>query len=484
MKIVVGMDFSAAATAASLAAAELARLLGDTVLLVNVVQAPVERHPELRVPDYGVLESAVGRATEKELGRFVAGLRERGIDVEGRVLAGTTHHVLAAVAAAERARLLVLGNSRRHALRRVFVGSVAERAILEAPCATLLVPEDAAPFDRWAARAGVQGQESGGQKPLRVVVGIDDDGSADALLSWVRRLREVAPCAVTLDHAYWPPGEYRRLGLTGQRDFFGDDPEVVSVLERQLAPLAARAGGAGTTTLKVHAAWGHVGDALAMEAEAKRADLLVVGTHQRHGWQRVKAGSSAIGAVRAASTAILCVPASARAAGAPVAGDESPSPARPEHLLVATDLSPAGNAAIPHAYALLGSGGGGRVELCHVHERHLAVPAYVYDDPARALPAGTRAELEECLRALVPAWSHENGITTNVTVVDGGIAWEAIVQAARRLGADTIVLASHGRSGLARALLGSVAEAVVRHADRPVWVVRAAAGRDGPGGPA
>jgi nucleotide-binding universal stress UspA family protein len=481
VKIVVGMDFSAAATAASLAAAELARLLGDTVLLVNVVQAPVERRPELRVPDYGVLESVVGHATEDQLGRFVGGLRERGLEVEGRILTGTTPHVLAAVAATEQARLLVLGNSKRHPLRRAFVGSVAERAVLEAPCATLLVPEDAAPFDRWAASGGARGQGGGGQRPLRVVVGIDDDGSADALLSWVRRLREVAPCAVTLDHAYWPPGEYRRLGLTGPRDFFADDPEVVSVLERELGPLAARADGAGTTRLRVHAAWGPVGDALALEAEAERADLLVVGTHQRHGWQRVKAGSSAIGAVRAASTAILCVPATAPA---PVAGDRQRPPARPAHLLVATDLSPAGNAAIPYAYALLGSGGGGRVELCHVHERHLAEPAYAYDDPAQALPAKTRAELEERLRALVPAWSHEGGITTNVTVIDGGIAREAIVQAARRLGADTIVLASHGRSGLARALLGSVAEAVVRHADRPVWVVRAAAGRDSPAGPA
>jgi nucleotide-binding universal stress UspA family protein len=59
-----------------------------------------------------------------------------------------------------------------------------------------------------------------------------------------------------------------------------------------------------------------------------------------------------------------------------------------------------------------------------------------------------------------------------VTVVDGGAAKEAIVQAARRLGADTIVVGSHGRTGAARAVLGSVAEAVVRHADRPVYVVR------------
>jgi nucleotide-binding universal stress UspA family protein len=44
---------------------------------------------------------------------------------------------------------------------------------------------------------------------------------------------------------------------------------------------------------------------------------------------------------------------------------------------------------------------------------------------------------------------------------------------AERLNVDAITLASHGRGGVARALLGSVADAVVRHAKRPVLVVRA-----------
>jgi nucleotide-binding universal stress UspA family protein len=49
---------------------------------------------------------------------------------------------------------------------------------------------------------------------------------------------------------------------------------------------------------------------------------------------------------------------------------------------------------------------------------------------------------------------------------------KALVEAAERLGVDAIVMASHGRSGLARTLLGSVSEAVLRHAHEPVVVVR------------
>ena len=57
-------------------------------------------------------------------------------------------------------------------------------------------------------------------------------------------------------------------------------------------------------------------------------------------------------------------------------------------------------------------------------------------------------------------------------MIDGGKAAETIVQAAERLKVDAISLASHGRGGLARAVLGSVAEAVVHHSARPVLVVR------------
>jgi nucleotide-binding universal stress UspA family protein len=48
----------------------------------------------------------------------------------------------------------------------------------------------------------------------------------------------------------------------------------------------------------------------------------------------------------------------------------------------------------------------------------------------------------------------------------------AIHETAERLGADVICLASHGRSGIARAALGSVAEEVMRNSRRPVLVVR------------
>jgi nucleotide-binding universal stress UspA family protein len=57
-------------------------------------------------------------------------------------------------------------------------------------------------------------------------------------------------------------------------------------------------------------------------------------------------------------------------------------------------------------------------------------------------------------------------------VVDGGPAWQMILHEATRLRADLILMQTHGRKGLGRAVVGSVTEEVLRHASIPVLVVR------------
>ncbi|HYL27153.1 MAG TPA: universal stress protein, partial [Candidatus Nitrosotalea sp.] len=53
-----------------------------------------------------------------------------------------------------------------------------------------------------------------------------------------------------------------------------------------------------------------------------------------------------------------------------------------------------------------------------------------------------------------------------------GRPWEAIHEAAREVGADLIVMGTHGRKGFAHFLMGSVAEVVLRESQRPVLIVR------------
>jgi len=140
------------------------------------------------------------------------------------------------------------------------------------------------------------------------------------------------------------------------------------------------------------------------------------------------------------------------------------------HVLVTTDFSPVGNAAIPYAYSL--ARGGGQVELCHVYERELPNPVYAYARDDVKLAREHRVVLEERLRGLIPAGAAGAGVDTRVVVIDGGKPADGILHAAERLGVDAICIASHGRTGTHRVRLGSVAEEVLRHGHTPVFVVR------------
>ena len=420
---------------------------------MRVIEPPVEVYPELRVPETGAFEAALRQSNENLMEKATADLREEGVMVDGRVISGSPSKELAALAADQSTRLIVMGTRGHSALASLLMGSVAERTMLAASCPVLLVPEKQALFEGWSR-----------DRPLRLLVGFDLDPAGDAVLDCLAELRGAGSCDVTLVHTYWPPAEYARLGLRGSTDLLATDPEVAAVLEREIRARVALRGIPDDTTLRIEATWGPVHDALALDAAEDRADVLVVGTRQPHGWDRLKGGSAAIGTLRRARTAVLCVP--ARAAAVPQRTAIPPL----RTILVATDFSDLANAAVPYAYSLL-RGNGGTVDLCHVYEHHLLTPVYAYDKQQELSPKETTA-LEARLRSLVPPEADGLGIATRVTVVDGGSAAKAILQTAQLLGADAITLASHGRSGPARTAMGSVAEAVLRDSPKPVFVVR------------
>ena len=94
--------------------------------------------------------------------------------------------------------------------------------------------------------------------------------------------------------------------------------------------------------------------------------------------------------------------------------------------------------------------------------------------PSDTTPAVERmlADAEGYLRAVAATPLFE-GLQV-FTTVRSGEAPQEIVAAARELKADVIAMTTHGRTGLKRLLFGSVAEVVLRMADIPVFVVRAA----------
>ena len=146
-------------------------------------------------------------------------------------------------------------------------------------------------------------------------------------------------------------------------------------------------------------------------------------------------------------------------------------------LLCPTDLSPAGDGAVALAYALAQSGG--TVHLLHVSEpAYLASPfdmtpvMLAAPSPEALLAADAKAERH--LKGLVPQDALTRGVRTETHIVTDVGATSVIQRVAKDVGADAIVMGSHGRSGWGKLVMGSVASDVLRHAALPVILARPA----------
>ena len=135
-----------------------------------------------------------------------------------------------------------------------------------------------------------------------------------------------------------------------------------------------------------------------------------------------------------------------------------------DKILVPLDGSPLGEAALAPAVSLAGTGT--TVMLIRAAEAHTMLGA----DPTDAQVQVVR-EAEEYL-AEVSARLKRQGVKNVQTSVWYGPAAAAIVDAARLRRADLIVMSTHGRSGLGRLILGSVAESVLRGTMTPIMLLR------------
>lgn len=138
-----------------------------------------------------------------------------------------------------------------------------------------------------------------------------------------------------------------------------------------------------------------------------------------------------------------------------------------KRILVVTDFSEHARAAFGPARAIAARFGG-EILLLHVHDRN--VP--------RAAEKGTRlaseAEADAALTARLVALAEEAlpDVVVTTHLVDARDVPGAICRFAEEQGADLLVIATQGQTGLKRLILGSVAEAVVRSAGCPVLSVR------------
>lgn len=203
---------------------------------------------------------------------------------------------------------------------------------------------------------------------------------------------------------------------------------------------------------------GFADTALADGASKIGADLVVVGTHGRTGVRRVLLGSVAEKTVRLASSSVLVV-----------RGDAAAAEGGYRRIVVGTDFSPLAEQALSRA--IMVAAPGAVIEV--VHAWHVPVDLSPEGSMAMAL-----ADLRDDLVAdvartgaeLLARW-RDRGVKLDFTAIEGP-SRVTLCERAEAVSADLVVVGSHGRRGLRRMILGSVAEATVRHAPCSVMVAR------------
>jgi universal stress protein A len=146
-------------------------------------------------------------------------------------------------------------------------------------------------------------------------------------------------------------------------------------------------------------------------------------------------------------------------------------------ILVPSDFSEPSHAALDYA-AELARRFDASIDVLHVWEVPLFMPPASPPDvgvDSTSLIEILRKNAEDALARFVAA-ANERGIAVHDSFAELGPPAHTITEFARTHEYDLIVIGTHGRTGLSHALIGSIAERVVRHASCPVLAVRGSAG--------
>ncbi len=139
------------------------------------------------------------------------------------------------------------------------------------------------------------------------------------------------------------------------------------------------------------------------------------------------------------------------------------------HILLTTDLSDDARRAYGVASDLAREHGA-KITLLHVVEAARAIPHGAPFAPPMPAP-GVETLVDDAKAELRDIAASISGVTVETDAVIAGEVAVAIDAEADSRGCDLIVLSTHGRSGVRRLVLGSVAEAVLRHAHVPVLAI-------------
>jgi len=248
--------------------------------------------------------------------------------------------------------------------------------------------------------------------------------------------------------------------------FPGYEEVAGKMLDEYYEHLNARLDEAGVKSTRTILS-GAPGKAILKHVAESDSEMIVMATHGRGPLSRVWLGSVADALVRHADVPILLVRPKE---------DDAPelTPAsRPESLLVPLDGSDLAERALP-SLVHLGLAEGVKLHLVRaVSFPHSVASPYLPHTLVenRQLVEEERRQAEAYLDEYAGTL-RARGLEVEPDVVLSELIPRTVLDQAEMLGADWIAMASHGRGGFERMLLGSIADKVVRGADRPVLIVR------------
>jgi nucleotide-binding universal stress UspA family protein len=207
---------------------------------------------------------------------------------------------------------------------------------------------------------------------------------------------------------------------------------------------------------------------IAAAAAAMPADLVVMGTHGRSGFERLLLGSVTEKLLRIAPCPVLTV-------GNP----QTPAPDPLFHrILCATDLTKASAATLDMALSMAEENLA-PVTLLHVVEGLLGETGPEIYRPVPDVTQFRKALVDQARERLHEAGHAQESFCKVNERVETGTAWREILRVAGETSADLIVVGTHAHGAFGQLFLGSTANQVVRHAVCPVLVVREMQHRSG-----
>jgi nucleotide-binding universal stress UspA family protein len=246
---------------------------------------------------------------------------------------------------------------------------------------------------------------------------------------------------------------------------------------RTLGPSSDRAEALGVKyeTRLAEGRYLSIGDGILEAGQEMGCDLIVMGTHGREGLGRLLLGSVAERVSRQASVPVMLVRDL----------EQSKSSFRLERIFVAVDGSPQSDLALTTANDLAVTLGASLevvtvtpdIPSMYSYTAYEYAPMIDFEKYQHELDVESQAVLAAALARLEGHSTKASSIHASRIPANGERIGDVIVKTANARKADLIVLGTHGRSGMDRLLLGSVAERVSHRALTPVLIVRGVAVR-------